>query len=112
MHEGTNFRKSKAGRIYELPAKPPASSKIIGLRRDATAKKPGTETKIRFRESGVRVQVPAGRRYATCWSKIKQFLRTAKARSVEALELSVAEALATVTPENIQDCLKHCGYGT
>jgi transposase len=47
----------------------------------------------------------------SCWSKVKQFLRNVKARSVEALDLSVAAALATVTPHNIQACFRHCGYG-
>jgi transposase len=46
-----------------------------------------------------------------CWSKIKQSLRTAKARSVEALEIGLAQALSTLTQENIQGCFKNCGYG-
>ena len=46
-----------------------------------------------------------------CWSKIKQSLRTAKARSVEALEIGLAQALSTVSQENIQGCFKNCGYG-
>jgi len=48
----------------------------------------------------------------SCWSKVKQFLRNVKARSVEVLDLSVADALATVTPQNIQACFRHCGYGS
>ena len=45
-----------------------------------------------------------------CWSKVKQLLRRAKARSLPALETAVAEALAAVTPLNIQACFRHCGY--
>jgi transposase len=46
-----------------------------------------------------------------CWSKVKQFLRSAKARSADVLQLRLAEALLTVTPENMQTCFRHCGYG-
>jgi transposase len=46
-----------------------------------------------------------------CWSKVKQLLRAAKARSISTLEDAVTEALAQVTPENIQGCFRHCGYG-
>ena len=46
-----------------------------------------------------------------CWSKVKQFLRSAKARSADVLQLRLAEALLTVTPENMQACFRHCGYG-
>ena len=47
-----------------------------------------------------------------CWSKIKQILRTLKARSAEALEQAVAQALAAITVENAQAWFAHCGYGT
>lgn len=45
------------------------------------------------------------------WSKIKQLLRSAKARTVEALEQAIAEALAAITPENASAWLFHCSYG-
>ena len=45
------------------------------------------------------------------WSKIKQLLRSAKARTVAALERAVAEALAAITPENALAWFAHCGYG-
>ncbi len=45
------------------------------------------------------------------WSKIKQLLRTAKARSLETLESAIAEALAAVTAENAAAWFEHCGYG-
>lgn len=46
-----------------------------------------------------------------CWSQLKQRYRTAKARTIPALELVLAEALDAVTPQNIQACFRHCGYG-
>jgi transposase len=45
------------------------------------------------------------------WSKIKQLLRSAKARSLEALESAIAEALAAVSAENASAWFAHCGYG-
>ena len=46
-----------------------------------------------------------------CWAQIKQRLRAAKARSVLTLEHHLGEALASVTPQNLQACFTHCGYG-
>jgi transposase len=46
-----------------------------------------------------------------CWSKVKQSLRSAKARTLEALQQAMAEALATVTADNAANCFHHCGYG-
>jgi transposase len=45
-----------------------------------------------------------------CWSKLKTALRTAKARSREALERAIAQALATITTADAQSWLRHCGY--
>ena len=45
------------------------------------------------------------------WSKIKQLLRSAKARTLEALESAIAEALAVITAENALAWFSHCGYG-
>jgi transposase len=47
-----------------------------------------------------------------CWSQVKQLLRAAKARSLDTLEPAVAQALAAVTPLNVQACFRHCGYGS
>lgn len=44
------------------------------------------------------------------WSKLKQLLRAAKARTAEALETAVAQALAAITPENATAWFSHCGY--
>lgn len=46
-----------------------------------------------------------------CWSQVKQLLRAAKARSLDTLQQAVAQALAAVTPNHVQACFRHCGYG-
>lgn len=45
-----------------------------------------------------------------CWSKFKQLLRRARARSLATLQLAVADALTAVTPHDIRSCFRHCGY--
>jgi transposase len=45
-----------------------------------------------------------------CWSKIKTFLRAAKARTREALDAAVTRALATVTEAEARAWFAHCGY--
>jgi transposase len=45
-----------------------------------------------------------------CWSKIKTALRAAKARTREALEVAISQALATVTESDARAWFKHCGY--
>lgn len=42
------------------------------------------------------------------WAKLKQALRTAKARTKEALEEAVAEALQLITPDNAQAWFRSC----
>jgi transposase len=44
------------------------------------------------------------------WSKIKQHLRSAKARTVESLETAITVALAQITPNNASAWFTHCGY--
>jgi transposase len=44
------------------------------------------------------------------WSKFKQFLRTAKARTAEALEQAVTQALTTITPDDAAAWFRHRGY--
>ena len=46
-----------------------------------------------------------------CWSKVKQILRTHKARTSETLEQAVAQALAAITPDHARGWFAHCGYG-
>jgi transposase len=45
-----------------------------------------------------------------CWSKIKTFLRAAKARTREALEAAIKQALATVTESDARAWFAHGGY--
>jgi transposase len=45
-----------------------------------------------------------------CWSKIKTYLRAAKARTREALEEAIKLALATITESDARAWFKHCGY--
>jgi transposase len=44
------------------------------------------------------------------WSKFKQFLRAAKARTAEALDQAITEALKTITSDNAAAWFRHCGY--
>jgi transposase len=45
-----------------------------------------------------------------CWSKLKTVLRTAQARTREALEQAITQALATVTVSDARHWFHHCGY--
>jgi len=45
-----------------------------------------------------------------CWSKIKSYLRAAKARTREALEAALKQALSTVTESDARAWFTHCGY--
>ena len=45
------------------------------------------------------------------WSKFKQFLRTAKARTPEDLDQAVTAALKTITADNAAAWFRSCGYG-
>jgi transposase len=44
------------------------------------------------------------------WSKFKQYLRDAKARTAEALDKAITEALQTITAQNAAAWFRHCGY--
>jgi len=44
------------------------------------------------------------------WSKVKQLLRGAKARTLEVLETTLAQALSAITPQNASAWFAHCGY--
>ena len=45
-----------------------------------------------------------------CWSKIKGYLRGAKARTGEELDQALAQAIKLVTKADIRGWFKHCGY--
>ena len=46
------------------------------------------------------------------WSKVKQALRRARARTPDELLDAVADALRSITPEDIRSWFEHCGYHT
>lgn len=43
-------------------------------------------------------------------AKIKEGLRAAAARTQDALDQAITEALATVTPDEARNWFRHCGY--
>lgn len=45
-----------------------------------------------------------------CWSKIKQALRAAKARTREELEAALVRAMGLITSSDIRGWFRHCGY--
>jgi transposase len=45
-----------------------------------------------------------------CWSKVKAALRTAKARTFDALLEALAVALHSVTQQDVRGWYSHCGY--
>jgi transposase len=45
-----------------------------------------------------------------CWSKIKSYLRGAKARTADALDKALAQAIKLVTKTDIRGWFNHCGY--
>ena len=44
------------------------------------------------------------------WAKLKAYLRAKAARSREALEQAIPDALATITSSNAQGWFRHAGY--
>jgi transposase len=42
------------------------------------------------------------------WAKLKQLLRSAQARSKDALEIAIADALKLITPHNAEACFRAC----
>ena len=45
------------------------------------------------------------------WSKVKQHLRSAAARTLDALQEAVTSALHNITPTDSLGFFRHCGYG-
>ncbi len=45
-----------------------------------------------------------------CWAKVKPLLRRAKALTADALLSALADALRTVSPDDILHWMHHCGY--
>ena len=46
------------------------------------------------------------------WSKVKEFLRAAKARTFDALLKAIAAALKTITDQDVTGWFHSCGYAT
>ena len=46
------------------------------------------------------------------WSKVKQALRRARARTTDELIDAIADALWSITPNDIRSWFEHCGYHT
>ena len=44
------------------------------------------------------------------WSKVKEFLRSAKARSSDALQVAIAHALESITTDDAAHWFASCGY--
>jgi transposase len=44
------------------------------------------------------------------WSKVKEMLRSAKARTQESLESAIAQALQSITPTDAANWFASCGY--
>ncbi|MBZ5494754.1 MAG: transposase, partial [Acidobacteriia bacterium] len=45
-----------------------------------------------------------------CWAKIKLILRTLKARTAEALDPAITEAIAAITSQDAMGWIQYCGY--
>jgi transposase len=44
-----------------------------------------------------------------CWSKLKEILRSAKARTIEALDEAITDAINAITDEDALNWFHHCG---
>jgi transposase len=44
-----------------------------------------------------------------CWSKLKEIIRSAKARTIEALDEAITNAINGITDENALNWFQHCG---
>jgi transposase len=45
-----------------------------------------------------------------CWSKIKNYIRKQKARSLKALDKAIKDAFKTITANDLEGWFEHCGY--
>ncbi|MFN9836669.1 MAG: transposase, partial [Pseudanabaena sp.] len=44
-----------------------------------------------------------------CWSKLKEIIRSAKARTIEALDSAITMAINAITDEDALNWFHHCG---
>ena len=68
-----------------------------------------------FRELGVRVKFlppysPDLNPIELAWSKLKEFLRSAKARTREALDLAIDAGMKAITVRDSRNWIRKCGY--
>jgi transposase len=68
-----------------------------------------------FAGSGVRVKYlppysPDLNPIELAWAKLKQQLKGAKARTHDALNAAIADAMTTISPEDARAWITHCGY--
>jgi transposase len=45
-----------------------------------------------------------------CWAQVKTFLRSVAARTQQALDTALSDAVAAITQDNIKGWFAHCGY--
>ncbi len=64
----------------------------------------------RLAQVGRRVAQPHLSPIEEAFSKLKNLLRRAAARTREALEQAIAMALDQITPQDAQGYFRHCGY--
>jgi transposase len=87
--------------------------KVVILDNLAAHKRPSIRKLIE--EAGCRVLFlppysPEWNPIEPCWSKMKNFLRTYAARTLETLEGGVVEAMDIISTQDARGWFKHCGY--
>ncbi len=45
-----------------------------------------------------------------CWAKLKQHLRSLKARSLDSLQQAITDAIPTISKDNARAWFRYCGY--
>jgi transposase len=86
---------------------------VVILDNLSSHKRPSVEELVRARGASVMPLPPYSpdlNPIEKMWSKVKQFLRKAKARTAETLLEAIAAALASVTAEDALGWFRSCGY--
>jgi transposase len=86
---------------------------IVLMDNVAAHKTPGIQQMLALRHVRLRYLPPYSPDLSPiepCWSKVKTALRRAKARTREALDTAIPEALGTITTVEVLGWLQHCGY--
>ena len=64
-----------------------------------------------IKQAGARlIYLPSYSPIEPCWSKLKTWLRSAKARTRETLDLALTEAIGRITNGDARAWFAHCGY--